>query len=531
MASTANPDRSGRRTRPSAAPTADVAANPSDNFPALVVGAMMASLLQVLDGTIANVALPHMQAALGATADTVTWVLTSYIIASAVAMPITGWLADRVGARRLFMTAVVGFVGASMLCGLAQSLEQMVFFRILQGISGAFIAPMSQSFMLDSSRPSRQPTMMAIWSAGIMIGPIVGPVLGGILTESGNWRWVFYVNVPVGALAFAMLAIGLPERERRSRSIDLAGFAMIGIGLASLQLLLDRGTQIDWFSSKEAWIYAITLATSIWFAIIHFVTVKHPLFDLELFEDRNFLIGMALIFIVGLVLFASIALLPPMMQHLLGYDVIDTGLVLAPRGIGVLISMQVGGVLLRKQVDPRLPVGIGFIICAFSLFEMAHWSLDVDRWHIISAGFVQGLGVGLAFMPLNFTSFATLPSHLRTDGASLLNLARNVGSSVGISIVTVFLARNLQIAHLEIGSHVTSATTDLIDVATIDRFQNLGDTALRLIDAEVNRQAAMVAYIDDFYLMAWLTLGTLPLVLLMRRTVPPKPGEMPIPSE
>ncbi|MGI9377931.1 MAG: DHA2 family efflux MFS transporter permease subunit [Tsuneonella suprasediminis] len=531
MASTANPARPEKRTRTPAEPVKDVAANPSKNFPALVVGAMMASLLQVLDGTIANVALPHMQAALGATADTVTWVLTSYIIASAVAMPITGWLADKVGARRLFMTAVVGFVGSSMLCGLAQNLEQMVLFRILQGISGAFIAPMSQSFMLDSSKPSKQPTMMAIWSAGIMIGPIVGPVLGGILTESGNWRWVFYVNVPVGALAFAMLAIGLPERERRNRSIDLAGFAMIGIGLASLQLLLDRGTQIDWFASVEAWIYAITLASAIWFAIIHFVTVKHPLFDLELFEDRNFLIGMVLIFMVGLVLFASIALLPPMMQHLLGYDVVDTGLVLAPRGIGVLISMQIGGILLRKRIDPRIPVGIGFMICAYSLFEMSHWSLAIDRWHIISAGFVQGLGVGLAFMPLNFTSFATLPPHLRTDGASLLNLARNVGSSVGISVVTVFLARNIQIAHSDIGGHVTSVTTDMVDVTTIDRYQSLGDTALRIVDAEVNRQAAMIGYIDDFYLMGWLTLATLPLVLVMRKAVPPKSDETPPLSE
>jgi DHA2 family multidrug resistance protein len=523
VATVARAPRAERRSA-APAPVADVAALPSPNHTALMVGAMGASLLQVLDSTIANVALPHMQAALGATTDTITWVLTSYIIAAAVAMPITGWLADRFGARRLFILAVVGFLVASALCGLSQNLTQMVIFRALQGVSGAFISPLSQSFMLDSSRPSKHPQVMAVWSAGIMIGPILGPIIGGWLTESGSWRWVFYVNVPVGALALAMLAISLPARPQRTRRFDLAGFAMIGLGLAATQLLLDRGTQIYWFQSVEAWIYAGVILSAIWMAIIHFATARNPLFEPALFADRNFIIAFVLMLIVGCVLFATIALLPPMLQQLLGYDVIDTGFVLAPRGIGVLITMQMAGWLLRKNIDPRIIVTAGFVLSDYSLWQMAHWSLAVDRTHVITSGVIQGLGVGFVFMPLNLTAFATIAARLRTDASSMLNLSRNVGSSVGISVVSVYLAKNIQTVHASLGQHVTAATGSMFDYSTVDRFQSLGDVGLRLLDAEVNRQAAMVAYIDDFYLMFWLTLLTTPIVLLMRRA---RPGAAP----
>lgn len=517
MATAARP--SGPRSA-ALAPVEDVAALPSPNHPALVIGAMMASLLQMLDATIANVALPHMQAALGAAPDTITWVLTSYIMASAVAIPITGWLADRVGARRLFLFAVVGFVVSSMACGVAQSIEEMVIFRALQGISGAFIAPLSQSFMLDSTRPSGHPTVMAIWSGGIMIGPILGPIAGGLLTESGNWRWIFYVNVPIGALALALLLIGLPVRPRRARRFDMAGFAMIATGLIAIQLLLDRGHQIDWFGSGEAWIYAGIAASCTWMTVVHFATARHPLFEPRLFADRNYLISFLLLLVVGCVLFATMALLPPMLQHLFGYDVITTGLVLAPRGIGVLISMQLSGWLLRRGVDPRLMVAAGFIISNIAMWEMMHWSLGVDQVHIVWTGLLQGLGLGLIFMPLNFTAFATLPPHLRTDGSSMLNLARSVGSSVGISVVAALLASNIQRVHQELAANVTAASVGVIDFSAADRFQSLGRAALAALDAEVNRQAAMVAYNNDFYAIFWATAAALPMVALMRRVAP-----------
>jgi DHA2 family multidrug resistance protein len=518
MASAAKPGSSslGRSEGPQI--QADVAALPVENTGLLVVGVMLASLLQVLDSTIANVALPHMQASLGATVDTVTWVLTSYIIASAVAMPITGWLADRIGARKLFIGAVAGFIIASALCGVSQNLGEMVVFRALQGIAGAFIAPLSQSFMLDATKPSRHAQMMAIWGMGVMIGPILGPVIGGYLTENWNWRWVFYVNVPLGLLSLAILFATLPSRGRSMRKFDLLGFSLIAIGLSSFQLLIDRGQQEDWFASGEIWLYAFLAASATWMATVHFITSRNPLFDRLLFADRNFLIALIFMLAIGAVLFATMALMPPMLQHLFGYSVIDTGMVLMPRGIGVLLTMQIAGYATRKGVDARIMVAFGFAITAVSLWQMAHWSLALDRYNIVFSGVVQGLGIGFVFIPLQATAFATLAPRLRTDGSSLLNLFRSVGSSIGISIATVELARNIQVSHSDLVTHVTSASVGALDVSTVDRFQSIGEVGMRLVDAEISRQAAMVAYIDDFYMMMWMSLAAIPMVLLMRRS-------------
>lgn len=499
----------------------DVAHLPVANHALLIVGIMAASLLQVLDTTIANVAIPHMQSSLSATADTVTWVLTSYIIASAVAMPITGWLSDRIGARRLFIGSVAGFIAASMLCGLAQNLTEMVFFRALQGVAGAFIAPLSQAFMLDTTRPSKQPQMMAIWGMGVMIGPILGPVLGGWLTENWNWRWVFFVNLPVGVLSLAILISQLPHRETTTRRFDLLGFGLLAVALSSFQLFLDRGQQEDWFQSLEIWIYASVSAGAAWMAVIHFASAGAPLFARHLFADRNFSIALAIMLVMGVVMFAPMALLPPMLQHLFGYGVIDTGLVLMPRGIGVLISMQFAGWAVRKGFDSRPLIIAGFVIMSASLFLMSRWSLEVDQFHVIATGMFQGFGMGLVFIPLNISAFATLPPQMRTDGSSLLNLLRSLGASVGISISTVALTRNMQIVHEELTSHVTGGVGSLLDFSTVDRYQQLGEAGLAAINAEVTRQASMVAYIDDYYLMAWLCLAAVPLALLMKKNARP----------
>lgn len=502
---------------PQPAAASDEAQLPVANHMLLILGIMAASLMQILDTTIANVAIPHMQPSLGATADTVTWVLTSYIIASAVAMPITGWLADRIGARRLFILSVAGFIATSMMCGAAQNLQEMVLFRALQGVAGAFIAPLSQSFMLDTTRPSRHPQMMALWGMGIMLGPILGPVLGGWLTETASWRWVFYVNLPIGALTLAILIANLPHREMPRRRFDLLGFGLIAITLIAFQLLLDRGQQTDWFHSGEIWLYTFLMISGAWMTIIHLTTARDGLFDTALFKDRNFSIALFFMIAIGVIMFATMALLPPMLQHLFGYSVIDTGMILMPRGVGVLISMQLAGHLMRKGVDSRPVVACGFLITAISLWQMSHWSLGADQQTIIISGLLQGLGMGLVFIPLNVSAFATLPPRLRTDGSSLLNLFRSVGASAGISLMTVLLARNIQTAHADLGSHVTSNANSAVDVATMDRFQAFGEVGLRLIDAEVNRQAAMIAYIDDFWLMMWMTLAAVPLAFLMRR--------------
>jgi DHA2 family multidrug resistance protein len=517
LASAAAP--AGRRGNRRAAPAEleDVALLKVPNRWLFMVGVMAASLLQVLDTTIANVAIPHMQASLSATPDTISWVLTSYIIAAAVAMPITGWLADTIGSRRLFLGSVAGFIIASALCGAAQNLEEMVLFRAFQGVSGAFIAPLSQSWMLDTTRPSRQPQIIAVWGLGIMIGPILGPLIGGWLTENSGWRWCFYVNLPVGIAAFAILVSQMPTRPLRKRRFDLTGFAMIALMLSAMQLMLDRGNQADWFQSAEIWIYAALAASAAWIATIHLVTTKNPLFHRALFADVNFVIALTFMVVIGVVMFATMALLPPMLQQLFGYDVIDTGIVLMPRGIGILISMQLSSYLMRKGADARWIVAIGFLIGAWSMSWMAGWSLAVDRFSITMSGAVQGLGIGLVFIPLNATAFATLPPQLRTDGSSLLNLTRNIGSSVGISVAMTLLARNTQKVHAALAEHVTPNVASMFDLSAITKYAGYGGAAMTVVNGEVTRQAAMVAYIDDFYLMMWLSLASVPLVFIMRK--------------
>lgn len=486
----------------------------------LTVAVMGASIMQILDTTIANVAIPHMQSALGATSETVTWVLTSYILASAVAMPITGWLADRIGRRELFLAAIVGFILASMACGAAQSLEQMVAFRFLQGIAAAFIGPLSQSVMLDINPPDRHARAMSIWGMGIMIGPILGPVLGGWLTESANWRWVFYVNLPVGLLTLAMMWALLPATRTRDRKFDLFGFSMLALGLAALQLMLDRGAHNDWFDSIEIWIECGVAIACLWMFVIHLFTAHNTLFNRKMLADRNLVTGMSFMVVIGIVMFASMALLPPMLQNLFGWPVIDTGLVLAVRGVGILISMWVAGRLLGK-VDARWMVGTGLLIAAYSLWQMSHWSLEMGAQPVVISGLIQGLGMGLVFIPLNTMAFATIAPQFRTDGSSLLNLFRSIGASVGISVVTTLLGANIQTSHEDLVAHVTNSSTALVDPSTADRFGIAGDTLMAIANAEINRQAAMIAYVDDFWLMMWVTLAAVPLVLLLR---PPRPG-------
>ncbi len=494
----------------------DVAELPVENPALLAIGVMTASLLQVIDSTVANVAIPHMQSALAATPDEISWVLTSYIIATAIAMPITGWLADRIGSRRLFIFSVAGFVLASMLCGLAQNVEQMVLFRIVQGLSGAFIMPLSQAALVDTNPPSRQTQMQALWGMTVMIGPIVGPFLGGWLTENWNWRWVFYINVPLGVAVLAIMAAELPSRQILRRRFDLTGFALVAVALTATQLLLDRGNHVDWFASLESWIYLCLAISAGWVAVIHLATAREPLFNRQLFADANFVVAVVFMVMVGLVMMSTMALQAPMLQQLFGYGVIDTGLAMTPRGIGVLISMQISSVLVRRGVDARILIGFGWLVAGFSLWQMAGWSLQVDLANILISGAIQGFGIGLVFVPLNTAAFATIRPDLRTEGSSLYNLSRSIGASVGIAVVTTLLARGVQISHADLGGHVTSSFTRLVDFSTVDRYQQLGQAALRMVDAEVNRQAAMIAYVNDFYLMMWVSFAAVPLVLLMK---------------
>lgn len=480
----------------------------------LTVGVMGAMVMQILDTTIANVALPHMQTSLGATVDTVTWVLTSYIVATAIALPATGWLSDRLGSRNLFLLAVGVFVLASMLCGVATSLPEMVLFRIVQGVAAAFINPLSQTAMLDINPPERAAKAMGVWGMGVMVGPIMGPVIGGFLTENYNWRWVFYVNVPVGLATFAILWFLLPSRPTARRSFDFAGFAYVGIAVAAFQLMLDRGQTEDWFDSWEIIVEALVALAAAWMALVHLATAQRPLFDRALFHNRNLVMGMIFMVVVGISTMAPMALLPPMLQQLFGYPVIDTGMMMAPRGIGVLFTMWLGGQVMGK-LDTRILIMVGLVLFAWSLRLMAQFSLEMDYWPVVTSGFIQGLGMGLIFMPLNALAFATLDNRYRTDGASILNLMRSIGQSAGISMVTVLLARNIQVSHADLAQHVTDQAVAGASLAA--RYQPLGTTAVATVDGMVNQQAAMIAYLNDFYLMAWISIAVVPLVLLLRK--------------
>ena len=479
---------------------------------------MLAMVMQILDMTIANVALPSMQNSLGAAQDTISWVLTSYIVASAIATPLTAWLAERFGRRQLFLATVAGFVAASALCGAAQSLEEMVLFRVLQGAFGAALVPLSQATLFDLNPPERRGGAMALWGAGVMVGPILGPTLGGWLTEVASWRWAFYVNLPVGILAFLGMFLYLPDTKRRARPFDLFGFAWLSIALGAAQLLLDRGRQLDWFSSPEILIEAGIAASALWIFLVHSLSAKEPFIDLEVFRDRNFVSALLFIFLISTTLFATMALLPPMMQQLYGYSTISVGLLLAPRGFGTMAAMVVVGRLMNK-IDARLLMLFGSICVAISVWQMTAFAPVMTEMPFITTGIIQGFGFGFVFMPLNMLAFATLPAQLRTLGASVFSLVRNIGSAIGISIMVSTLANSIQVNHAELGERLTPfrqmpATSPIAEAALA-----AGDPRLLTqLNGLVSQQSAFIAYLDDFKLMMIVTLCAIPLVFLLRRS-------------
>ncbi|MBI1418953.1 MAG: DHA2 family efflux MFS transporter permease subunit [Limimaricola sp.] len=495
----------------------------------ITLSIMAATIMQVLDTTIANVALPSMTGDLGASEDTITWVLTSYIVAAAIMTPVTGWISDRFGRKQVFIACIVGFVATSMACGVSWSLGSMVTFRLLQGLFGAAIVPLSQTFLLDINPPEKYGQAMAMWGAGIMVGPIIGPTLGGWLTESFNWRWVFFINLPVGIIATLGCTAYLPAAAKRLRGFDFFGFAMLSLGVGALQLLLDRGGSVDWFSSLEIWLELALSVTGFWVFVVHILTSwDSPFIDPHIFTDRNFVTGLIFIFVIGIILLSSLALLPPMLAQLFGYSTISTGLVMAPRGVGTMISMIIVGRLVRK-VDARILVIAGLLVTAASLYAMTGFTPQMDSQLIITSGIVQGLGLGLVFVPLSTVAFATLDPKYRADATSLFSLVRNIGSSIGISVVTVVLTRNIQVNHSELSQSITATNGQLLSLTSSFAAQNpatahvpvaqlaTSPTFLKVFDGLVNQQSLMISYIDDFWLMMMVTLAAIPLAAMLRK--------------
>ena len=396
---------------------AHLAAHPLPSGQRLIVtiGVMMAVLLQVLDTTIANVALPHMQADLSASQDQINWVLTSYIVSSAIALPISGWLADRVGRKRLLLISVVCFTVASVLCATATSLTEMVLFRAFQGVSGAFIVPLAQATLFDINPKEKHGQAMALFGGGVMIGPILGPVLGGWLTDNYNWRWVFLVNLPVGILCTFVMMRFMPKTEKHKRHFDMFGFILLGLALAGLQLFLDRGEQNDWLSSWEIRLELGLAIAAGWMFIVHMITSKTPLFERSMFADRNFATSLVFMAVTGVLLLAGLALLPPLLQNMYGYSVLQSGILTAPHGVGTLFSMLIAG-RLTGRMDARLLVGIGVLLMGVSLYMMTGFAIEQPSRPVIVSGVVQGLGLGLIFVPLQTLAFETLSARLRTTG-------------------------------------------------------------------------------------------------------------------
>ena len=487
----------------------------------LTASIMLATIMQVLDTTIANVALPHMAASLGATQEEITWVLTSYIVASAIATPLTGWVADRIGRRMVFAGAIAGFVAFSILCGLSTSLEEMVLFRIFQGFFGAVLIPLAQAVLLDINPRERIGQAMAIYGAGIMVGPIIGPTLGGYLTEVFNWRYVFFINIPVGLLALGGVLAFMPQQETRRRRFDLFGFAALAIAVGSLQMAFDRGQAVDWFQSAEIWLYTGLVLSGLWVFVIHCMTADTPFIDLRMFRDRNFVMGLIFIFVIGMTMFSGLALLPPLLQRLMGYPVIETGLVMAPRGVGTMLSMIVVGRLVGL-FDLRVLIFFGLGLTSVSLYMMSGFDLQMNANPIMMTGVMQGFGLGFVFVPLSTLAFATISTDLRGDATSMFSLVRNVGSGVGISLVTTVLARMNSVNHEDMAASLTAAAPQVRM-----QFPQLltGDPlSVTMIDGLVAQQAAMISYLDNFLLLLILTVAVFPIALFLRSPKTPVKG-------
>ena len=479
------------------------------NRPMITISIMLATVIQAIDGTIANVALPHMQGSLNASQDQITWVLTSFIVAAAIATPLTGWLSDRFGLKRLFLVSIAGFTLASVLCGIAGNLTEIVLARVLQGIFGAALVPLSQSTLLDINPREKHGQAMAVWGMGVMVGPILGPTLGGWLTDAYDWRWCFFINVPIGAAALFGIWKYIPkDKPGRGIRFDVFGFTALSIAIGALQMLLDRGQQNDWFSAPETWVEALLAGISFACFVIHTLTMPagKTFFDYRLLLNRNFLTGLFFIFIVGLVLFATRALMPSMLQGLMGYTPLAAGIVSAPSGLGTMLAMMIVGRMVGK-IDLRLILAAGYGLTAVSLWWMCQYTIVLSQGDIIWPGIIQGIGMGLVFVPLSAASFATLPGELRPDGTSIYSLVRNIGSSIGIAMVQALQVGNTQSAHAGLvanlpGGSGAGAVGD-------------GGAGAFALNMEITRQASMIAYIDNFRLMLTLTVLCIPLLLFI----------------
>jgi MFS transporter, DHA2 family, multidrug resistance protein len=482
----------------------------------VLLSVILATTLYATTLTIANVALPQMQGDLSASIDQIAWVLTFNIVATAIATPPTGWLAARLGRKRLLVGAVMGFTVSTLLCGLASSLPELILWRTCQGLFGAPLVPLSQAITLDTFPRRQHGTAMALWGVGVMLGPILGPTIGGYMTELYNWRWVFFVVVPFGIVAVLGCLAFVPDSTREpGRRLDWFGFIALSVAVAATQLVFDRGQRLDWFESGEIMLWAAIAVLGYYLFIAHSLTTAEPFLDMRMFRDRNFVVGLILMFVFGLLVFVPMVLIPTMLERLNGYPVLMIGLLLAPRGIGNMIALILCGRLVT-WFDPRLILAGGFVAQGISTWMMAGFNLDTGIAQVFWAGLLQGFGVGMMFLPLSLITFETLPVALRTDGSAIFHLLRNIGSSIGISLAVTFLVRSTQRSRTELSEHASPFN----EVLGLHGFDLSSMSGLLAITREIDRQAAMIAYVNDFHIMTLLAFAALPLILLANRRRP-----------
>ncbi len=484
----------------------------------ITASVMLAMFIQTLDSTISIVALPYIQGSMSASADEVSWVLTSYVIAAAIFTAPVGWMAQRFGRKRMFLICLGGFLGMSMLSGASQSLEQLIIFRIIQGMFGAALAPMCQATMLDIYPFAQRAQAMAIFALGITMGPTLGPTLGGWLTDAYNWRWVFYVNIGPGLLAFLGVLIFLPKVPARpNMTFSWYGFSMLGIAVGTFQLLLDRGQTQDWFTSSEIIIEATIAGLCFYLFIVHMATAEKPFLPLALFKDRNFFAGIIMVACVSSLMLSTASMMAPFLQQLAHYPVLDSGIAMAPRGFGTMIAMFVAS-WLSKMFDQRKIMAAGLLSLGYAMLIMSTWTPEVTQFEMMLVLFMQGFSIGLVFNPMTVMAYTTLAPALRPEATAVQSLARNLGSAVGISVTTFTLTRGTQIAHAEVSAGITP----------FERILQAGDEASRildpttragaaLLDQMVTYQAKIISYNNDFRLMALTVIPPLILLLFMRR--------------
>ncbi len=495
----------------------------------IATAVMAATFMEVLDTTVVNVSLPHIAGDLSATAEEATWALTSYLVANAIVLPITGWLSRRFGRKNLLMASVVGFTASSFLCGLAPTLGLLVFFRILQGASGGCLQPLSQAVLLEAFPPEERGRAMGFWGLGIVVAPVLGPVLGGWLTDSYSWRWVFYINIPVGIASIWMTRAFIRDpaylRQRERTGVDYWGIGMLAVWVGALQMVLDKGQQEDWLGSNLIrWLVAITVLAFAAFLYREF-TAEHPVVDLRVFKERTYATGAFLMTVVAFGLYGSLVLVPLWLQLLLGYPALQAGIAMAPRGIGSMIAMPLVGLTMRKS-DPRKFLAAGVLLCSFTLFQFSRLNLEAGYWDFFWPQLVQGMSLGLLFVPLTTITMSLISKEGMGNATSLFNLTRNIGGSVGIAMVTTLNARYQQAYVNRLGEHFTAynpAATGLLR-----QMQSLwltlgsgpgraGRQALAMAFGMVQRQAAMLAFVDVFLLLTAMFVALVPLILIMKR--------------